>query len=111
MKYYKLVNLCCRLCGHILLKSKISSWPGFESSNHDLQVVYEAYGPASTGYVIECLTDNTNRALGAVRQAVAKSGGRVAEKGSVLFNFQRLGQILVPDPGSEDKVSFLPTSD
>lgn len=68
--------------------------------------MYEAYGPSATGFVIECLTDNPNRSANAVRAAVSKSGGKMAEKGSVLFNFSRKGQVFVPEPDAEDKVSW-----
>ena len=75
-----------------------------QSQAFTVQVVYEGYGPAATGFVIECLTDNLNRSANAVRSAVQKSGGKMAEKGSVMFNFNRRGLIFVTDPTAEDKV-------
>ena len=69
-----------------------------------LQVTYEAYGAGGTGasFVIECLTDNVNRTAAAVRTAV-KMGGKMADSGSVLFNFRRQG-VLVVDAQAEDEV-------
>lgn len=67
-------------------------------------MVYEAYGLGSCGFVIESFTDNTRRALTEVRDAVIKNGGKMAEKGSVIFNFTRSAQIAVPDPNIEEKV-------
>ena len=52
------------------------------------QVVYEAYGPGGTGFLIECLTDNVNRSASDVKAAITKGGGKVADPGSVAFNFQ-----------------------
>ena len=78
-----------------------------QSQTFIVQVVYESYGPAATGFVIECLTDNLNRSANAVRSAVQKSGGKMAEKGSVMFNFNRRGLVFVTDPSAEDKVSGL----
>jgi transcriptional/translational regulatory protein YebC/TACO1 len=69
-----------------------------------LQIIYEAYGPAATGFVIECLTDNVNRSASQVRNALLKGGGKMAEKGSVVFNFARKGQLVVPDCSQEDQV-------
>ncbi|KAL6780128.1 putative transcriptional regulatory protein [Auxenochlorella protothecoides] len=66
------------------------------------EVVYECYGPGGTGYVIESLTDNTNRSASTVRAAVTKAGGKMADPGSVLFAFARQGVILVG--GREDDI-------
>jgi transcriptional/translational regulatory protein YebC/TACO1 len=56
-------------------------------------VSYECYGPGGTGFVIECLTDNLNRTSSEVKAAINKSGCKVAEPGSVMFNFARAGQV------------------
>lgn len=53
------------------------------------ECLYEAYGPAGTGFVIEALTDNVNRTAGDVKAAITKAGGKVADSGSVLFSFVR----------------------
>ena len=68
------------------------------------QVTYEAYGAGGTGFVMECLTDNLNRSASEVRAAVVRAGGKMADPGSVLFNFQRLGQVFVGPGASEDEV-------
>lgn len=58
---------------------------------------------------MECLTDNLNRSASEVRSAVQKAGGKMADPGSVMFNFQRQGQVFVRAEASEDQVvtSFL----
>ena len=62
------------------------------------EIVYEGYAPAGVGLIIECLTDNRNRAAADVRSTLSK-GGSLATTGSVSFNFERKGQIVVPSEG------------
>ena len=69
-----------------------------------MQVTYEAYGAGGTGFVMECLTDNLNRSASEVRAAVQKAGGKMADPGSVLFNFTRQGQVFVSPEAKEDQV-------
>jgi YebC/PmpR family DNA-binding regulatory protein len=59
------------------------------------ELTYEVYGFGGVGIVLEVLTDNNNRAAANVRDVVKKSGGKMAEKGSVLYNFKRAGVIAV----------------
>jgi len=68
------------------------------------EVVYEAYGPGGTGFIMECLTDNVNRSAADVRTAVVKANGKMADPGSVLFNFARTGCIQVKGSEGEDRV-------
>jgi YebC/PmpR family DNA-binding regulatory protein len=62
-------------------------------------IVYEGYAPAGVGLIIECLTDNRNRAAAEVRSTLTKANGSLATSGSVSFNFERKGQIVVPVAG------------
>lgn len=57
------------------------------------EVIYEAYGPAGTAYVIECLSDNRNRTVANVKNSLNKNGGRFAEGGSVAWMFERKGLV------------------
>jgi YebC/PmpR family DNA-binding regulatory protein len=76
---------------------------GSDKSSSDFsEMVYEAYGPGGTGFIIEALTDNVNRTAAEVRTAVTKSGGKMADSGSVLFNFSRTGLIMVSAEEDED---------
>lgn len=59
------------------------------------EAVYECYGAGATGFVVEALTDNLNRAAAEVRSAINKGNGKIADAGSVLFNFKRMGVISV----------------
>ncbi|BAR06740.1 cytosolic protein [Scardovia inopinata] len=60
------------------------------------EIVYEGYAPGGVGLIVQCLTDNRNRAAADVRSTLSKNGGSLAENGSVSFNFERKGQIIVP---------------
>lgn len=68
-------------------------------------IMYEGYGPQGVALMIECLTDNKNRAAAEVRTALSRNGGTLADPGSVAYNFARKGVITVPAEGTtEDEV-------
>jgi YebC/PmpR family DNA-binding regulatory protein len=70
---------------------------GAETGGADYQtIMYEGYGPAGVAMLIECLTDNKNRAAMEVRTAMSRNGGSLADPGSVSFLFNRKGVVLVP---------------
>ncbi len=68
---------------------------GADAANFE-EVTYEGYGPAGIGVYVECLTDNRNRTAADVRSAFSHSGGNLGANGSVAFQFERKGQIMVP---------------
>jgi YebC/PmpR family DNA-binding regulatory protein len=59
------------------------------------EITYEAYGPAGVAVLVECLTDNRNRAAAEVRTAITRNGGNPADPGSVAYLFGRKGVVLV----------------
>jgi YebC/PmpR family DNA-binding regulatory protein len=66
-------------------------------------VVYEGYGPGGVAFLVEALTDNRNRTGSEVRHAFAKSGGSMGEPGSVAWQFDKKGILVVDaDRYSED---------
>ncbi len=67
-------------------------------------IMYEGYGPNGIAVLIECLTDNKNRAAAEVRLAFTKSGGNMADPGSVSYQFARKGVIVLPEGPSEDAI-------
>ena len=68
-------------------------------------IMYEGYAPGGVAVLIECLTDNRNRAASDVRTALTRNGGSLADPGSVSYLFNRKGVIIVPKDGvSEDDV-------
>lgn len=71
------------------------------------EITYEGYGPGGVGIIIETATDNRNRTLPEVKNALVKSGGRVADAGSVMFQFTRKGVIRVNASGEDALLSVL----
>ncbi len=73
---------------------------GLEAGGADWQnITYEGYGPNGVAVLIECLTDNRNRAASEVRTAMTRNGGSMADPGSVAYLFNRKGVVLVPKAG------------
>ncbi|GAA5076641.1 MULTISPECIES: YebC/PmpR family DNA-binding transcriptional regulator [Nocardia] len=79
---------------------------GEEAGGADWQtIMYEGYGPNGVAVLIECLTDNRNRAAGEVRVAMTRNGGNMADPGSVSYLFHRKGVVTLEKNGlSEDDV-------
>src|SRR3954452_10202305 len=80
---------------------------GVESGGAEYQtIMYEGYGPNGVAVLVECLTDNRNRAASEVRIALTRNGGTMADPGSVAYLFNRKGVVIVPkgDGMSEDDV-------
>ncbi|MGH3598847.1 MAG: YebC/PmpR family DNA-binding transcriptional regulator [Pseudonocardiaceae bacterium] len=80
---------------------------GADAGGADYQtIMYEGYGPGGVALLIECLTDNRNRAASEVRTAMTRNGGTMADPGSVSFLFSRKGLVIVPQQKdiSEDDV-------
>ena len=70
---------------------------GAEAGGADWQtIMYEGYAPNGVAVLIECLTDNRNRAAAEVRTALTRNGGSLADPGSVSYLFTRKGVVLVP---------------
>jgi YebC/PmpR family DNA-binding regulatory protein len=59
-------------------------------------IMYEGYGPHGVAFLVECLTDNRNRAAADVRTAFTRNGGSLADPGSVSYLFRRKGVVVVP---------------
>ena len=70
---------------------------GAEAGGADWQtIMYEGYGPSGVALLVECLTDNRNRAATDVRVALTRNGGSMADPGSVSYLFSRKGVVIVP---------------
>jgi YebC/PmpR family DNA-binding regulatory protein len=65
------------------------------------ETAYEAMGPGGIGIIIETATDNKNRTFPEVKNALTKNGGRIADAGSVMFQFTRKGVINVEATGED----------
>src|SRR5271170_3510581 len=80
---------------------------GVDAGGADYEAItYEGYGPGGVAVLVECLTDNRNRAASEVRTALSRNGGSLADPGSVAYLFARKGVVLVAkDSGStEDEI-------
>lgn len=71
------------------------------------EVTYEGYGPGGVGIIVETATDNRNRTLPEVKTALVKNGGRIADAGSVMFQFTRKGVIRVAESGEDALLTIL----
>lgn len=71
------------------------------------EATYEAMGPGGVGIIIETATDNKNRTFPEVRSALTKNGGRIADAGSVMFQFSRKGVIRVEASGEDAFLAVL----
>ncbi|CCH74703.1 YebC/PmpR family DNA-binding transcriptional regulator [Nostocoides australiense] len=79
---------------------------GAEAGGADWQnITYEGYAPGGVALLIECLTDNRNRAAAEVRTALTRNGGNLADPGSVAYIFNRKGVVIIPKgEKSEDDI-------
>ncbi|MFC9509014.1 YebC/PmpR family DNA-binding transcriptional regulator [Streptomyces sp. NPDC057002] len=88
------------------IDSAVKRGGGLEAGGADYEtIMYEGYGPNGVAVLIECLTDNRNRAASDVRVAMTRNGGSMADPGSVSYMFSRKGVVIVPKGElSEDDV-------
>jgi YebC/PmpR family DNA-binding regulatory protein len=90
------------------IDSAVKRGAGLEAGGADYEtIMYEGYGPNGVAMLIECLTDNRNRAASDVRVAMTRNGGSMADPGSVSYLFNRKGVVIVPkgeDGLTEDDV-------
>jgi len=85
---------------------------GLDGGGVDYQtIMYEGYGAGGVALLIECLTDNRNRAASDVRVAVTRNGGSMADPGSVSYNFNRKGVVTVPTAGTDEDAVLEATLD
>ena len=81
---------------------------GLTGESIDYQtIMYEGYGPNGVALLIECLTDNRNRAAAEVRTIMTRNGGTMADPGSVSYNFNRKGVISITKADGVDEDGIL----
>jgi YebC/PmpR family DNA-binding regulatory protein len=79
---------------------------GLESGGAAYEAItYEGYAPGGVAVLVECLTDNRNRAASDVRTAFTRNGGSMADPGSVAYLFHRKGVVIVGKTGRNDGLS------
>ncbi|MEQ4719327.1 MULTISPECIES: YebC/PmpR family DNA-binding transcriptional regulator [unclassified Nonomuraea] len=85
---------------------------GLEAGGADWQtIMYEGYAPGGVAVLIECLTDNRNRAASEVRVALTRNGGSLADPGSVSYMFNRKGVVIVPKNGLDEDTVLMAVLD
>ncbi|TEX52082.1 MAG: YebC/PmpR family DNA-binding transcriptional regulator [Actinomycetales bacterium mxb001] len=90
------------------IERAIKRGSGAEAGGADYQtIMYEGYGPNGVAVLVECLSDNRNRAASEVRVAMTRNGGSMADPGSVSYLFSRKGVVMVPSAAGVDEDSIL----
>jgi YebC/PmpR family DNA-binding regulatory protein len=74
-------------------------------------ITYEGYGPEGVAVIVEALTDNKNRTAADVRHMFSKHGGNLGTDGSVSWQFERRGVVVVPAGGVDEEELFLAAAD
>jgi YebC/PmpR family DNA-binding regulatory protein len=77
-----------------------------EGVNYE-DVIYEGYGPGGVALYVEALTDNRNRTAADVRAAFTRAGGSLGATGSVAFQFERKGEIVIDKAAAPDEETLL----
>ena len=86
-----------------VIKRAIEKAKGGSDENYD-SLRYEGFGPGNATIIIDCLTDNSNRAIAAMNQCFNKAHCKLGIKGSVSFNYDNLGVLSFKYDGDEDKL-------
>ena len=86
------------------IERAIKRGAGLEAGAKDwITIMYEGYGPNGVALLIECLSDNRNRAASDTRVAVTRNGGNMADPGSVSYMFERKGVVMVPEGSATEE--------
>lgn len=80
---------------------------GAEGGDAMQELRYEGYGPGGVAVLVDAMTDNPVRTVAEVRHAFAKHGGNLGTSGSVAFQFDRRGEIVVETSGSAQEEKLL----
>ena len=68
------------------------------------EIRYEGYGPGGVAVLVECATDNRNRAVSEVRHAFVKHGGNLGTDGSVAYLFDKIGSMIFSEGADEERI-------
>lgn len=68
-----------------------------------MEITYEGYGPGGSAVIVETMTDNKNRTVGEVRHAFDKFGGSLGTSGSVAFQFEKKGILVIDAEGKDEE--------
>ncbi len=85
----------------------INRGAGLEKGQEFEEVIYEGYGPHGIAMMVEALTDNRNRTVAEIRHVFSRAGGSLGSAGSVAWQFDRKGQIIVKTEGLDEEELLL----
>lgn len=71
------------------------------------EIRYEGYGPYGTAFIVEALTDNKNRTATEIRTIFSRNGGNLGETGSVSYNFDKVGEVVIKSILEDDMIENL----
>jgi len=71
------------------------------------EIRYEGYGPYGTAFIIEALTDNKNRTATEIRTIFSRNGGNLGETGSVSYNFDKVGEVVIKASLNDETIEEL----
>ncbi len=71
------------------------------------EIMYEGYGPGGVAIIVEAATDNRNRTAAEVRSIFTKAGGQLAVSGSVAWQFEQHGAIILAPGGDADELTLI----
>jgi len=77
------------------IERAIKKGKGNDPDSNYQEVRYEGFGPQGTAIIVEALTNNKNRTASEIRSTFSKNGGTLAETGSVSYNFEKVGSIIL----------------
>lgn len=94
------------------IEKAIKRGAGLEAGTILEEIIYEGYGPGGIGLIIKTITDNKNRTASDIRSTLSKYEGKMANPGSVIWNFEEKGIIVVEKANlTEENILNLPISD
>ena len=90
------------------IQRSIKKAAGESNAENYVSIIYEGYGPNGVAFIVDCLTDNKNRTASDVRHLFTHHGGNLGSTGSVMYNFDYRGVIVLDKEGlSEDDVMMV----
>lgn len=89
------------------IDNAIARGAGKDDSVNYEEITYEAVGPGGVGLLITCLTDNKNRTVSDVRSTLTKNGGTMGQSGSVSWQFEKMGLIVIEKAVEPDEEKMM----
>jgi YebC/PmpR family DNA-binding regulatory protein len=89
------------------IKRAIEKATGGEGGEQFEEIMYEGYGPGGVAMIVETATDNKNRTAAEVRSILTKAGGQLAAPGSVAWQFEQRGVIVLDEGGDADELTLI----